>query len=280
MGMPARWWRTTVDRWLDARAARAARITHAAGLPDLLERLGQRYRGRAQRRGLQLALEIDPTLGPDLVGPIRGLGDMLQPLMELAIDHPASDVVTLAIDVVRDEPGRQVAHFSMILKPTDDAATDSFASVIDAIRRRLDTLGGVLAIETADVYRIAIELGFIVPPAAPHVDVVALRTMLGSDAAMREVIDALREALAADVGDLEGALARADAHAVRQWLHRVSGALGMAEATGLSAMGIRLEQDLAVRPLDDMALGIRRFAMDATRALAWLREGRGHEPLI
>jgi HPt (histidine-containing phosphotransfer) domain-containing protein len=276
--MPLTWWRGAYDRVLDKRAARVAKVTHATSLPDLLERLGRRYLGRAHRRGLQLALHIDPALATDLVGPFRALGELLQPLIELAIAHPHGDQVTLSVDVVSDEPGRQMAHFSVDLTPAP--SRDADAPGLPALRHHAQSIGGTLHEEHGDTYHLSLELGFIVPPAPPHVDVVALRATLGSDAALHEVIDALGDALAADVGQLERALAQTDAAAVRQWLHRVSGALGVAEATGLAAMGLRLEQDMEIRSVDDMALAVRRFAVDATRALAWLREGHAHEPLI
>ncbi|UPG92236.1 Hpt domain-containing protein [Luteibacter aegosomaticola] len=251
---------------------------HATSLPDLLERLGRRYLSQARRRGVQLALDIDPALATDLVGPFRALAELLQQLIALAIENPHGHRVTLFVDVVHDEPGRQTAHFSVDLAAPPAAATDAFG--ISDLRRKAQAVGGTLHEELGDACHLSLELGFIVPPAPPHVDVVALRATLGSDEALHEVIDALGNALAADVGHLERALAQADAAAVRQWLHRVSGALGMAEATGLAAMGLRLEQDMVIRSVDDMALAVRRFAVDATRALAWLREGRLHDPLI
>ncbi|HEY4091051.1 MAG TPA: hypothetical protein VGN46_06005 [Luteibacter sp.] len=263
-----------MERVLEAHAARAARVGIATSLPDLLERLGRRYLGRAHRRRVRLALDVDPTLATDLVGPIRALGAILQRLLELAIDQPHGELITLRVDVVGDEPGRQTVHFTV------DFLADAALETLDSARRMTLSLGGALHVEREDALRAIVELRFLVPPVAPHVDVVALRTTLGSDGALHEVIDALGEALAADVGHLEGALARSDALAVRQWLHRVSGALGMAEATGLAAMGGNLEQEMAVCQLSDMELAVRRFAMDATRALAWLREARTHDPLI
>lgn len=275
--MPATSLRSVLTRVLDARAERAAHVGGATSLPDLLERLGRRYAGLAQRRGLGLVLDVDPTLATDLVGPFRSLGAILQRVLEHAMAYPHADRVTLAVDVVHDGAGRQTVHFTVECAMTTD--TPALAA-LDALRNAARALGGTLVLEHGEVCHLIVEIGFIVPPAAPHVDVLALRATLGSPTAMREVIDSLADALAADVGDLEGAMARADTPAVRQWLHRVSGALGMVEATGLAAMGLRLEQDMAMRSLDDMALALDRFAIDATRALAWLRESLSQDPLI
>lgn len=264
-------------RVLDARAERAAHVDGATCLPDLLERLGRRYAGLAQRRGLRLALEVDPVLSTDLIGPFRTLGEILQRALEHALAHPRGDLVTLAIDVVDDARAHQLVHFTLECAPVQD---DTVAAALMALQRKAAAMGGALMLEQDAACHLIIELGFIVPPAPPHVDVIALRSMLGSEAALRQVIDALAEALAADVGDLEGAMARSDVPALRQWLHRVSGALGMVEATGLAAMGLRLEQELATRSPADMALSLNRFAIDATRALSWLRESLAQDPLI
>lgn len=258
---------------LDARAARRAHVDAATGLPDLLERLGVRYAARARRCGTPLSLDLDPGLETDLIGPVGALGEVLSGLIAHAIDHAPSGPVTLRVDVVADTPGQQVLHFAIDALTTPPDAWQT-------LRDRLATIGGTLWEEQHVAYRAIAEVRLIVPPAPPHVDVAALRNTLGSDAAMREVIAALGEALSIDVGHLERALTRGDVPALRQWLHRVSGALGMAEATGLAAMGVRLEQDVAVYQLADMELAVRRFAMDATRALAWLCEGRPPDPLI
>jgi HPt (histidine-containing phosphotransfer) domain-containing protein len=266
-------WRAWIDRVLDARAARRAHVDAATGLPDLLERLGVRYAARARRCGTPLSLDLDPGLETDLIGPVGALGEVLSGLIAHAIDHAPSGPVTLRVDVVADTPGQQVLHFAIDALTTPPDAWQT-------LRDRLATIGGTLWVEQHVAYRAIAEVRLIVPPAPPHVDVAALRNTLGSDAAMREVIAALGEALSIDVGHLERALTRGDVPALRQWLHRVSGALGMAEATGLAAMGVRLEQDVAVYQLADMELAVRRFAMDATRALAWLCEGRPPDPLI
>ncbi|UPG92435.1 Hpt domain-containing protein [Luteibacter aegosomatissinici] len=258
---------------LDTRAARAACIIESTSLPDLLERVGTRHAWRARRRGIVLSLDVDPAVEADLVGPFDILGDVLSSLLAHAIDHAPCGEVTLRIDVVGDGPGRQVLHFT----------TESRAAPADAWQALRETLGSIrgrLLVEQDLTCRAIVEVGLIAPPAPPHVDVAALRNTLGSDAALYEVVTALGDALAADVGHLEHALARGDAKALRQWLHRVSGALGMAEATGLAAMGIRLEQEVAAGGLAGMELAVRRFALDATRAQAWLREGHLPDPLI
>lgn len=267
---------------LDARAARIARLTEAASMPELLERLGQRYLARAHRQGLHLSLDVDAALETDLIGPYHSLAGVLGALIEHAIDHAQGDTVSLHVDVTGDEPGHQTVHFAVGFLPEDGTANTGAATPAAwaAAGQTLEAMGGRLHIEHDDTLRAIAELRFHVPPRPPHVDVVALRHALGNEDALHEVIAALHDALAVDVGHLDDVLARQDAQALRRWLHRVSGALGMAEATGLAALGMRLEHDMDSRSLADMELPVRRFAMDATRALAWLRESRAEAPLI
>jgi hypothetical protein len=269
--------RAMLERALEARAERSARVRQATGLPDLLARLGRRYAGLARRRGLQLALDVDPALATDLVGPFGSLGRLLQRVIEHAMAHPIRGRVALAVDVVHDAAGRQTVHFTVECMRSPGLDMDR---AWGALHGEAEALGGALLLELGESCHLIVALAFIVPPAPPHVDIVALRAMVGGDVALHQVVDALADALAADVGDLAGTLARGDVPAVRHWLHRVSGALGMVEATGLATMGLQLEHDMAVRSLDDMAPGLRRFATDATRALAWLRESLAADPLI
>jgi HPt (histidine-containing phosphotransfer) domain-containing protein len=279
---PAARLRAWIGRVQEARAARIARLNEAASMPELLERLGQRYLARAHRQGLRLALDVDAALETDLIGPYPSLARVLGALIEYAIDHAQGDTVSLHVDVTGDEPGHQTVHFAVDFLPACGTANAGPATPAAwaAAGQMLEAMGGRLHIEHDGSLRAIAELRFHVPPRPPHVDVVSLRHALGSDDALHEVIVALHDALAVDVGHLDDVLARQDAQALRRWLHRVSGALGMAEATGLAALGMRLEHDMGSRSLADMEMPVRRFAMDATRALAWLRESRAETSLI
>jgi HPt (histidine-containing phosphotransfer) domain-containing protein len=274
-----------VRRWFerreDARAKRDASVQDASSLPDLIERLGLRFAAKAARYEAQVALDVDPALEGDLVGPFAALGGILEALLSHAIEQAAGDVL-LQIDVVGDEPGMQRLHIAVAVPGmvstamAHGALPPAFATASATVER----LGGTFHVQRDGGLRAIAELVFIVPPQPPHVDVVALRARLGGEDALHEVIVALADALAADVGNLDGMLASGDVPATRRWLHRVAGALGMAEATGLATMGLRLEQALAVQPLAGLELAVRRFAMDAMRALAWLRESRADMPLV
>lgn len=272
-------------RWLerrrDARARRDACLGDANSLPDLIARLGLRFAAKAARHGAEVTLDIDPALEGDLVGPFRTLGNVVEPLVAYAIEHGAGEVM-LQVDVVGDEPGMQRLHVAVCAPGARLACMPGEApgGACATARAAVQRLGGAFHLQCEGELRAIVEMVFLVPPRAPHVDIVALRGRLGSERAMRDVIGALADALAADVGNLDAMLATGDTLAARRWLHRVAGALGMAEATGLATMGLRLEQALAVQPLADLELAVRRFAMDATRALAWLRESRADMPLV
>jgi methionine-rich copper-binding protein CopC len=274
-----------VRRWFerreDARAQREACVEDATSLPDLIERLGLRFATKAARYQARVALEVDPAIEDDLVGPFAGLGGVLEALLAHAIEHAAGDVM-LQIDVVGDEPGVQRLHFAVHLPGTVHTAMahGALPAACAAACAMVERLGGAFHVQCDGGLRAIVELVFIVPPQPPHVDVVALRARLGGERALHEVIVALADALAADVGNLDAMLASGDVHATRRWLHRVAGALGMAEATGLATMGLGLEHALAVQPLAGLELAVRRFAMDAMRALAWLRESRADMPLV
>ncbi|KJV28070.1 Hpt domain-containing protein [Luteibacter yeojuensis] len=266
------------ERRRDARAQREACLEDTTSLPDLIERLGVRFAAKASRHDVEITLDVDPALEGDLVGPFRSLAAALDVLLAGAIEH-ASGSALLQVDVVDDEPGMQRLHVAVCL-PGVPGACGALAPACTTARTLVERAGGVFHVQGDGGLRAIAELAFIVPPRPPHVDVVALRARLGGERALHEVIVALADALAADVGKLDAMLATGDALAARRWLHRVAGALGMAEATGLAAMGLRLEQALAVQPVADLELAVRRFAMDATRALAWLRESPADMPLV
>ena len=75
-----------------------------------------------------------------------------------------------------------------------------------------------------------------------------------------------------DLADLERLLAEPGTNALQAWLHRVSGALGMAEATALSRVGLSLERELEKGRQPHLDTAIRRFADDARQVLVALHE--------
>ncbi|QWT21507.1 hypothetical protein KPL74_05755 [Bacillus sp. NP157] len=260
--------------WFDAlalrHAARRARVDLANNLPDLLERLGRGYAPLARRHGVAIELDVDPALEGDLDGPHARLGEAIAVLLVQAIRHGHDEHghVALRVDVVRDAPSRQTVHFTVV-----GASEEPHA------RHVVQALGGTFHVEPGATPRAIVELEFVVPPRPPHIDIDALRMTLGGDAAMREVVATLDHALTTDLRALDAMLASADALAIQQWLHRVSGALGMAEATTLASTGIRLEHAVATQPLAEVEAQVRRFAADASWALARLRAVAAGDPL-
>jgi len=92
------------------------------------------------------------------------------------------------------------------------------------------------------------------------------------DDSLVNVIGALDQALSHDLAGLDGLLAQAGSEQLQAWLHRVSGVLGMAEATSLAQVGLVLERDLAGGRGETIDRAVRDFADDAAAVLALLRE--------
>jgi HPt (histidine-containing phosphotransfer) domain-containing protein len=142
-------------------------------------------------------------------------------------------------------------------------------------------LGGALQVESALEIgtRVIVELTFYMPRRLPRVDIDALRSTLGGAAALSEVIVALDQALSRDLADLDGLLAKQGSDDLQAWLHRVSGVLGMAEASGLAQVGLHLERELAIRRNDATDAAVRAFGEDAAAVLGLLREHRDSDRL-
>jgi len=93
------------------------------------------------------------------------------------------------------------------------------------------------------------------------------------------VITSLDHALSRDLASLDGLLARAGSDHLQAWLHRVAGVLGMAEASGLAEVGLRLERDLATGRHEAIDRSVRDFGDDAAAILDLLREHRHSDRL-
>lgn len=83
---------------------------------------------------------------------------------------------------------------------------------------------------------------------------------------------ALDRALSSDIADLDRLLEGEGITHLQAWLHRVSGALGMAEASELSRIGLALERELENGRRPHLDRAIRRFAEDAAGVFRVLRE--------
>ena len=255
------------------RALSRSRVEASASLPELLARLSHMYTPMARSHAIRLEFEVDPALTPDGVGSLAALGRALGLLLERALE-PGTGHVALQVDVVGDDAGTQIVHFTVADERTtgvpDTARLDEATAIVAA-------LGGVVHQECGvDIgSRVIVELAFELPRIAPRIDVDALRSTLGGEDALREVIVALDLALSRDLAGLDTLLADDGVTDLQAWLHRVSGALGMAEATELSCIGLELERELAQGRNRYLDRSIRRFSEDAALVLAALREHAG-----
>jgi hypothetical protein len=260
---------------LDACRARIgltfARIDASVDLADLLTRLGDYYTPLARRRGSVLDIELDPALASDLRGPYPALGRLLCLLLDRALAVKPQGRVGLQVDVVGDHPDGQLVHVTVA---DEGASIDYHGTSVEAAATLLDALGGVLHRESDAERgtRIIVELTLTVPRPAPRIDIEALRTTLGGTRALREVITALDRSLSLDLASLDVLLRQPGIADLQAWLHRVSGALGMAEATDLARMGLVLERQLADERDATLDAAIRRFGEDAARVLQVLRD--------
>lgn len=263
--------RARLDGYRARIALACARIDASLDLAELLARLGDYYTPLARRRGSRLDIELDPALAPDLRGPYAALGRLLCVLLDRALAVKANGRVGLQVDVVGDDPDGQLVHITV----ADEGATiDPGRSSVDAAATLLGALGGVLHQESDAERgtRIIVELTLTAPRQPPRIDIDALRTTLGGTRALREVIAALDRSLSQDLASLEVLLREPGTADLQAWLHRVSGALGMAEATDLARMGLVLERQLADERDPSLDAAIRRFGEDAARVLQVLRE--------
>jgi hypothetical protein len=255
------------------RGASASHIEAATSLPELLARLGRHYAPVARSRAIGLEFEVDPALAADATGPFAALARALALLLERSLE-PGTGHVALQVDVVGDDASTQIVHFTVADERTSELPDSARLDEATAI---VTVLGGVVHQErAADIgSRVIVELAFELPRLPPRIDVAALRSTLGGDAALREVIVALDHALSRDLAGLDALLGSPGVTHLQAWLHRVSGALGMAEATELSCIGLELERDLTQGRSNHLDRAIRRFAEDAAEVLAALREHAG-----
>jgi hypothetical protein len=247
-------------------------------LPALLADLGRRYAPLARAARTALELDVDPAVAPDLTGALDELGTLLGSLLERAIDVAAGGYVALQVDLVGETPTSQTVHLTVADDGPPAVATDpKFLMPTASIER----LGGHLQVESGpDVgTRVIVELTFVMPRRLPRVDIDALRSTLGGQAALVEVIAALDLALSRDLAHLEGLLAEVGVDHLQAWLHRVSGVLGMAEASELAQVGLLLERDLAAGRSEAIDRAIRDFGEDAAAVLALLRDHRDGDRL-
>ncbi|SDF47954.1 hypothetical protein [Dyella sp. 333MFSha] len=242
----------------------------SADLPDLLTRVSHYYTGLARQRGGTLQLELDAALAPDLVGPYAALGDVLCLLLDRAFAVTVHAHVALQVDVVGDVPDGQLVHITV----ADPGETLDDCPGLDTAARLIASLDGVLHRECAPDRgtRVIIEVTLTLPRHPPRIDIETLRTTLGGTHALREVISALDRSLSRDLSELDVLLAQPGIADLQAWLHRVSGALGMAEATDLARMGLTLERRLAEERDASVDAAIRRFGEDAAHALQVLRK--------
>lgn len=255
-----------------ARIALAfARLGASNDLAELLARIGQHYIAAARRRGGVLEIELDPALAPDLRGPYAALGHLLCQLLDRAFAVKAGGRVALQVDVVGDNLDGQLVHVTVA---DEGVSIDPGGAPLDAAAALLGRLGGVLHQESDAERgtRIIVELTLTLPRQPPRIDIDALRTTLGGTHALREVIAALDRSLSHDLASLELLLRQPGVADLQAWLHRVSGALGMAEATDLARMGLVLERQLTDERDATLDAAIRRFGEDAARVLQVLRE--------
>lgn len=236
----------------------------------MLAQLASHYGAMAHAHDTAFDMEVDPALVPELVGPSEALANALSLLLDRAFGADAGRIA-LHVDVVSDDIAGQVVHFTVAEERAggdiDDANLREARAIVAAV-------GGMVHTERCSDAgdRVIVELAFELPHTPPCVDVDALRSALGGEAALREVVIALDRALSSDIADLELLLEREGVAQLQAWLHRVSGALGMAEASELSRIGLALERELenGRRPRLDRA--IRRFADDAAGVFRLLRE--------
>ncbi|NID14751.1 Hpt domain-containing protein [Luteibacter yeojuensis] len=267
---------TPLRRWF--RGWRAAHIAddvrpHARpgrDLPHMLSRVAARYAAKGRARRIAFEIEVDPGLARDVTGPFDELGGVLCALLDRAMSQ-GSPYAALHVDVVGDDVAGQLVHFTVV---DGRGARERDCPRLRAAAADVAAIGGVIHTEnTADAGdRVIVELAFDLPRRPPRIDVNALRGTLGGEAALGEVIVALDRALCSDLADLDALLEQPGVGPLQAWLHRISGALGMAEASELARIGLALERELAGgrRPHVDRA--VRRFAEDATGVLALLRE--------
>lgn len=254
----------------DRVALACARIRESRDLPALLTRIGQHYARIAQRQGRRLEIEVDPALAHDLVGPYTMLGRVLCLLLDRAFAVPGSVRVALQVDVVGDDPDGQLVHITV----ADTGNALEHCPRLATAQAMVAALDGVLHIECAADRgtRIIVEITLTLPRVSPRIDIETLRTTLGGTSALREVISALDRSLSRDLIQLHLLLAQPGTADLQAWLHRVSGALGMAEATDLARMGLHLERRLAEERSPTVDAAIRRFGEDAACVLEVLRK--------
>jgi HPt (histidine-containing phosphotransfer) domain-containing protein len=250
----------------------------ATDLPTLLALLGRRHVPLARATRTVLELDVDPALAPDLDTAFPVLGEILAALLERAIDVACGGTVALHVDLVGDTPTSQTLHFTVA---DDGPAANPNTTNFLRMAAQLEAIGGLLHVEPDQDHgtRVIVEIVFDMPRRSPRVDIDALRRALGGQAALREVVTALDGAITRDLDELDGLLAAPGTDALRAWLHRVSGVLGMAEATDLANTGLLLESDLGAGRVATVDVAIRAFGEDVARVLALLREHRGSDGL-
>ena len=258
-------------RTLGGFVSRFGRPRTIDDLPSLLTHLGRRFAPVARARETALELDVDPAVAPDLTGAIDELGWVLACLIERAIEVAAGGYVALQVDLVGETRTSQTLHLTVA---DDGPPTDASDQKILISAASIARIGGRLEVESGPDAgtRVIVELTFAMPRRSPHVDVDALRSTLGGQAALVNVIGALDQALSHDLAGLDGLLAQAGSEQLQAWLHRVSGVLGMAEATSLAQVGLVLERDLAGGRGETIDRAVRDFADDAAAVLALLRE--------
>ncbi|UPG84029.1 hypothetical protein L2Y94_11750 [Luteibacter aegosomatis] len=250
---------------------RRARVHRASSLPDLLRRIGRRFSPQARRMDTVLTLDVDPALAADLRGPFGPLGIVLARILDLALHRASEKKISMHVDVVGDDTSSQLVHFTVTVFGDDGPSSDA-AMLADAAPL-LHALGGTLHDETDERRRrhLIVELEFSLPPRSIDIDVAALRKTLGGDEPLQHVVDALEGALKRDIHSLDALLAESGVAELQAWLHRVSGVLGMAEATELARTGLTLEHGLAHGRSEWLDNAVRRFGHDAGRVLDVLR---------
>jgi len=267
-----------MSRRLGRLVSRFRRHRTLDDLPALLAHLGRRYAPLARARQTTLELDVDPAVAPDLTGAMDDLACVLGCLLERAIDVAAGGYAALQVDLVGETRTSQTLHLTVADDGDPTTADDPKFLMPTATVARL---GGQLQVESgADIgTRVIVEVTFSMPRRAPHVDIEALRSTLGGQAALAEVITSLDHALSRDLASLDGLLARAGSDHLQAWLHRVAGVLGMAEASGLAEVGLRLERDLATGRHEAIDRSVRDFGDDAAAILDLLREHRHSDRL-
>jgi hypothetical protein len=244
----------------------------------LLAELGRRYAPRARTDETALELDVDPAVAPDLTGPMDALGTVLGSLIERAIDGAAGGYVALQVDLVGETPTSQTLHLTVADDGPPITADDPKFLIPTAA---IQDLGGRLEVESGPELgtRVIVELTFTMSRRPPRVDIDALRSTLGGQAALDEVIAALDLALCHDLVRLESLLAEGGVDHLQAWLHRISGVLGMAEASGLAQVGLLLERDLATGRGEAIDHAVRGFGEDAAAVLRLLRDHRDSDRL-